>query len=158
VIKKYKQGVFMSRAFEVLSYYASSQITLPKRQTMYSAGYDLASAEKIVIPPKTIAFIKTGLKVRLGKDEVLLVYARSSLAIKKQLMMSNGVGVIDADYYNNPQNEGHIMVPLYNMSDQDVMIDVNERIAQGIFQTYLKVDEDEPIESLRQGGFGSSSI
>ncbi len=148
----------MSRAFEVLSYYASSQITLPKRQTMYSAGYDLASAEKIVIPPKTIAFIKTGLKVRLGKDEVLLVYARSSLAIKKQLMMSNGVGVIDADYYNNPQNEGHIMVPLYNMSDQDVMIDVNERIAQGIFQTYLKVDEDEPIESLRQGGFGSSSI
>ena len=87
----------MSRAFEVLSYYDASNITLPKRQTMYSAGYDLASAETITIPPKTIAFVKTGLKVRLGKDEVLLVYARSSLAIKKQLIMSNGVGVIDAD-------------------------------------------------------------
>lgn len=147
----------MSRAFEVLSYYDASNITLPKRQTMYSAGYDLASAETITIPPKTIAFVKTGLKVRLGKDEVLLVYARSSLAIKKQLMMSNGVGVIDADYYNNAQNEGHIMVPLYNLSEHDVIIEANERVAQGIFQTYLKVDHDEPIDSIRQGGFGSST-
>jgi dUTP pyrophosphatase len=146
----------MKRGFEVLSYYDPQDVLIPQRQTPKSAGYDLASAESISIPPKTISFVKTGLKVKLPDDEVLLVYARSSLAIKKHLMMSNGVGVIDSDYYNNPQNEGHIMVPLYNMSDEVVEIAKGERVAQGIFQTYLKADHDKPVERLRDGGFGSS--
>jgi dUTP pyrophosphatase len=147
----------MKRTFEVLSYYAEKDVVLPKRQTTHSAGYDLASVEDVIIKPKSIAFIKTGLKVLLGDDEVLLVYARSSLAIKKQLIMSNGVGVIDSDYYNNKDNEGHIMVPLYNMSDVDVEIKAKERVAQGIFQTFLKTDDDQPLNQSREGGFGSSS-
>jgi dUTP pyrophosphatase len=147
----------MKRTFEVLSYYDEKQVVLPKRQTTHSAGYDLASVEDVIIKPKSIAFIKTGLKVLLGDDEVLLVYARSSLAIKKQLIMSNGVGVIDSDYYNNKDNEGHIMVPLYNMSDVDVEIKAKERVAQGIFQTFLKTDDDKPLNQSREGGFGSSS-
>lgn len=147
----------MKRRFEVLSNYNEKDVTLPKRQTTHSAGYDIASVEDVMIKPKTIAFIKTGLKVALGENEVLLVYARSSLAIKKQLMMSNGVGVIDADYYNNKDNEGHIMVPLYNVSDSNVEIKAFERVAQGIFQTFLKTDDDAPLDQSREGGFGSSS-
>ena len=146
----------MKRGFEVVSYIDATKVLIPQRQTEKSAGYDLASIEDIIIPPKTIAFVKTGLKVKLEDYEVLLVYARSSLGVKKQLIMSNGVGVIDADYYNNPSNEGHIMVPLYNMSEVAVEIKAFERVAQGIFQTYLKTDNDQPVSRLRDGGFGSS--
>jgi dUTP pyrophosphatase len=85
------------------------------------------------------------------------VYPRSSLGIKKGLMMSNGVGVIDRDYYNNENNEGHIMVPLYNFKDEPVVVEKFERIAQGLFQTFLKTSNDHPVSQTRQGGFGSSS-
>ena len=145
------------RRFEKVTYLNQEHITLPQRQTLYSAGYDLSSCEEVVIMPKEIKLIPTGLKVALNQDEVLLVYPRSSLGIKKGLMMSNGVGVIDADYYNNHDNEGHIMVPLYNFTDQPVTILRFERIAQGLFQTYLKTDDDAPISVVRKGGFGSST-
>lgn len=145
------------RKFEKVSYLIQENITLPQRQTLDSAGYDLASYEDVTIEPGEIKFIPTGLKVKLGESEVLLVYPRSSLGIKKGLMMSNGVGVIDADYYNNPQNEGHIMVPLYNFKNAPVTISKFERVAQGVFQTFLKTEDDQPVSSERKGGFGSSS-
>jgi dUTP pyrophosphatase len=72
-------------------------------------------------------------------------------------MMSNGVGVVDADYYNNDNNEGHIMVPLFNFSQKEARIAKGERVAQGIFQPYLKTSDDAPIDQIRGGGFGSSS-
>lgn len=97
-------------------------IKIPERATKTSAGYDLASAEDVLIKPKEIVLIKTGLKVSIPKDEVLLVFPRSSLAMKRGLMMSNGVGVVDADYYNNPNNEGHLMIPLYNFTDKEVLV------------------------------------
>jgi dUTP pyrophosphatase len=145
------------RIFEVIQQYQSEPIELPRRQTTMSAGYDLASIEEVIIQPGDIVFIKTGLKVKLGQNEVLLVYPRSSLGIKKQLMMSNGVGVIDADYYNNEANEGHIMIPLYHFGTKEVVIQKGERVAQGIFQTFLKTEDDVPLKQARQGGFGSSS-
>ncbi|MDV3170521.1 MAG: dUTP diphosphatase, partial [Candidatus Phytoplasma australasiaticum] len=118
--------------FEVVSYYKKNNIQLPQRQTQYSAGYDLAAAIEINIPPQQIAIIPTGLKVFLPSNQVLLIYARSSLFIKKKLMLTNNVGVIDSDYYNNIENEGHILIPLYNFSNQIITIHNNERIAQGI--------------------------
>jgi dUTP pyrophosphatase len=145
------------RKFEKVSYLIQENITLPQRQTLNSAGYDLSAYEDITIEPGEIKFIPTGLKVKLGESEVLLVYPRSSLGIKKGLMMSNGVGVIDSDYYNNPQNEGHIMVPLYNFKNTPVTISKFERVAQGVFQTFLKTEDDQPVSSERKGGFGSSS-
>jgi dUTP pyrophosphatase len=145
------------RVFEKISYMNEKDILLPQRQTLLSAGYDLSSYEDVVIQPGEIKLIPTGLKVKLGDNEVLLVYSRSSLSIKKGLMMSNGVGVIDADYYNNDQNEGHIMVPLYNFKDEPITISKFERIAQGVFQMYLKTDDDQPVSVQRKGGFGSSS-
>ena len=145
------------RQFEKVSYMNAEDIVIPQRQTLDSAGYDLSSYERVVIEPKTIQLVPTGLKVQLEKDEVLLVYPRSSLGIKKGLMMSNGVGVIDRDYYNNENNEGHIMVPLYNFKDEPVVVEKFERIAQGVFQTFLKTSNDHPVSQTRQGGFGSSS-
>jgi len=145
------------RKFEKVSYLIQENITLPQRQTLQSAGYDLSAYEEVTIQPGEIQLIPTGLKVQLGESEVLLVYPRSSLGIKKGLMMSNGVGVIDADYYNNTLNEGHIMVPLYNFKQSPVTISKFERIAQGVFQTFLKTEDDHPVSSERKGGFGSSS-
>ncbi|MGA0351676.1 MAG: dUTP diphosphatase [Acholeplasmataceae bacterium] len=145
------------RKFEMVSTFKALEPNLPKRQTMHSAGYDLASIEAVTIHPGEIVMIKTGLKVKIPEHEALFVYPRSSLGIKKGLMMSNGVGVVDADYYNNDHNEGHIMVPLFNFSQKPAMIAKGERVAQGIFQPYYKTSDDEPVDQIREGGFGSST-
>jgi dUTP pyrophosphatase len=144
------------RKFEIIGKFEKSHPILPKRATEGSAGYDLSSIEEVIINPKEIKLIPTGLKVCMPKNEVLLVYPRSSLAIKKGLLMSNSVGVIDSDYYNNQNNEGHIMVPLLNITDQKVKIEKGERIAQGIFTQFQKIDEEEITNQERKGGFGSS--
>lgn len=144
------------RAFEIVGAYKDLDIKIPKRATEGSAGYDLASIIDVTIKPQEIKLIPTGLKARMPKNEALFVFPRSSLAIKKGLMMSNSVGVIDADYYNNPDNEGHIMVPIINIRNEDVTILKGERIAQGIFLAYQKTTEDETDQIVRLGGFGSS--
>ncbi|MDL2292051.1 dUTP diphosphatase [Acholeplasma sp. OttesenSCG-928-E16] len=144
------------RAFEVISKYQEKNINLPKRSTKYSAGYDIESAEDITINPKEICMVPTGLKVKLADDEVLFIYNRSSMGAKRNLMLPNGVGVIDADYYNNEENEGAISVLLYNFGDTPQEIKKGERIAQGIFSKYLKTIDDIPKDNLRSGGFGSS--
>jgi len=145
------------RGFEVVSSYQNKMINLPKRQTLHSAGYDIESAETVVIHPQEVKLVKTGLKAYMQPDEVLQVYIRSSIPINKGLMMANNVGIIDSDYYNNEKNEGHIMIPLYNFSKNPVIINKGDKIAQGIFIKYLTTDNDEPVERIRAGGFGSSS-
>lgn len=146
------------RRFELITKYKKEDIALPKRATSLSAGYDLASIEVVTINPGEIKLVPTGLRVKMLKNEVMLVFPRSSLAIKRGLMMSNSVGVIDADYYF-AENEGHIMIPLLNISKEAVTIQIGERIAQGIFTNYFKTSDDETDDSIqRLGGFGSSGI
>ncbi|MFU8793389.1 MAG: dUTP diphosphatase [Acholeplasmataceae bacterium] len=144
------------RQFEITKAYQNKDICLPIRQTGQSAGYDLESAETITIEPQAIVLVPTGLKVLVPTNEALFIFPRSSLGIKKGLMMSNSVGIIDADYYNNPDNEGHIMVPLFNFRNQSVTIEKGERIAQGVFLSYHKVVGDASENIQRLGGFGSS--
>ena len=144
------------RKFEIVTAFKDQDPILPTRATEGSAGYDLSSIKEVTIEPKQIVLVPTGLKVSMSKDEALFVFPRSSLAIKRGLMMSNSVGVIDSDYYGNKDNEGHIMVPLMNITDQAVIIKKGERIAQGIFMQYLKTSDDEVKSALRTGGFGSS--
>ncbi len=144
------------RKFEVIKAYQNEEILVPQRATKHSAGYDFASIENVEIKPGEIKMIPTGLKALIPDNEALYIFPRSSLGIKKGLMMSNGVGVVDADYYNNADNEGHIMIPLYNFSTKVVTVLKGERVAQGIFMNYQKTIDDDPDHSARLGGFGSS--
>lgn len=143
--------------FEVVSIYKDKNISLPKRHTLYSAGYDFESAISIVIKPKDLVLIPTGIKAYFESDKFLCIYPRSSLALKKSLIMPNSVGIIDSDYYNNLKNEGHIFVPLYNISDKEVKIEKRERIAQGILQKFYLTNNDfTQDKKTRQDGFGST--
>ena len=111
------------RGFEVAKGFEDKEINLPERKTKYSAGYDIEAAEDVIIPSfkKGInpTLVKTGIKVYMPDDEVVLLYNRSSNPKKKGLIMANSVGVIDKDYYGNPDNDGHIMFAFYNIKEEE---------------------------------------
>ena len=146
------------RGFEVAKGFEDKEINLPERKTKYSAGYDIEAAEDVIIPSfkKGInpTLVKTGIKVYMPDDEVVLLYNRSSNPKKKGLIMANSVGVIDKDYYGNPDNDGHIMFAFYNIKE-DIEIKKGEAIGQALFQKYLITDDDK-AEGKRMGGFGST--
>ncbi|MGO4937986.1 dUTP diphosphatase [Fundicoccus sp. Sow4_H7] len=166
------------RGFEVITAYQDADINLPKRATYHAAGYDIEAAETIVLPSfwkqvvkyltnmnkneeeaKKIlkpTLVPTGLKSYMQDDEYLQIVNRSSNPLKRFLNLPNGIGIIDADYYNNAKNEGHIHVQLINFGLLDQTINKGDRIAQGIFMSFLKTDQDEGGLEERQGGFGSS--
>ena len=146
-----------TRGFEVCKGFKDKDINLPVRKTKYSAGYDIECAEDTVIPSKSVVptLIPTGLKAYMLDDEVLYLYNRSSNPKKKGLILANSVGVVDKDYYGNPDNDGHIMFAFYNIKDEDITIKKGEAIGQGVFAKYLIVDEDRS-EGERTGGFGST--
>jgi dUTP pyrophosphatase len=145
------------RGFEVISAYEDKDIHIPERKTIESAGYDIESAEDVILLPRQVTVIPTGLKAFMGADEYLAVHIRSGISIKKALMLVNGTGIIDADYYNNEDNEGHILVAFYNLSGESVTIHRGDRIAQGIFCPYL-VSSDDRANGVRTGGIGSTGV
>lgn len=176
-----------TRGFEVVSKYQKQEINLPRRQTIASAGYDIEASEDITIPSvwrlnfvrifrlirnghqifsrdyemadeilKPI-LIPTGIKAYMPDDEVLILANRSSNTFKRNLALPNGIGVIDSDYYDNPNNEGEIFVQVINYGVKPLHIKKGERIAQGIFMKYLRTDNDDPISRQRTNGFGSTN-
>ena len=148
------------RGFEIAKGYEEKGINLPVRKTKYSAGYDVEAAEDCVVPAfkpgQNPTLIKTGIKAYMQDDEVLMIYNRSSNPKKKGLILANSVGVIDKDYYGNPDNDGHIMFAFYNIKEEDVEIKKGEAIGQAIFQKYFVADNDS-AEGERVGGFGSTN-
>ena len=148
------------RGFEVAKGFEDKGINLPIRKTKYSAGYDIEAAEDVIIPSfkkgMNPTLIKTGIKAYMQDDEVLYLYNRSSNPKKKGLILANSVGVIDKDYYGNPDNDGHIMFAFYNIKDEDIEIKKGEAIGQAVFQKYLVVDDDN-AEGERLGGFCSTN-
>ena len=151
--------IIKTRGFEVAKGFENADINLPVRKTKYSAGYDIEAAEDVVIPSfkkgDAPTLIKTGLKAYMADDEVLMLYNRSSNPKKKGLILANSVGVIDKDYYGNPDNDGHIMFAFYNIKDEDTVIKKGEAIGQAVFQKYL-VTDDDIASGERTGGFGST--
>lgn len=146
------------RGFEVVSRYKDKKIELPKRATMMAAGYDIAAAEVVVLLPNEIKLIPTGLKAYMQNCEVLYLYDRSSNPRKKGLILINSVGVIDKDYYDNSDNEGHIFAQMMNITNHKVVIEKGERIVQGVFMPFLIADGDEKnVKTERTGGFGSTN-
>ena len=148
------------RGFEIAKGFENAGINLPVRSTKNSAGYDMEAAEDVVIPAfkpgQKPVLVKTGLKAYMQSDEVLILANRSSNPGKKGLILANSIGVVDSDYYGNPDNDGHIMFAFFNFKDEDVEIKKGERIGQGMFQKYLVTDNDI-AGAERTGGFGSTN-
>lgn len=134
---------------------APEDLKLPERGTVRSAGYDFFSPEDYVIKPNARVIIPTYIKARMETDEVLMIYPRSSYGFKYGMQLANTVGIIDSDYYDNPDNEGNIYIKVYNTGDSDINIKKNDAFAQGIFMKYLKTSDDN-IKTERVGGIGST--
>lgn len=177
------------RGFEIVSKehrtLADSSIFLPIRGTRTSAGYDFFATKDLVILPQQTVKFKTDVKAYMGKDEVLLIDIRSSVGIKKDLMIANTLGVIDSDYYENVDNDGNIMIALRNLKpelkllgstkvlippeneiivpiikdvtvENQIVIPQGEKVAQGIFMKFLSADNcNSDVE--RTGGVGSTN-
>ena len=145
------------RKFELISEQNKknkNEVKLPKRADMGSAGYDFYSPDRFVCKPHEITKIWSDIKVYMQNTEFLLLTVRSSMAGKFHL--ANTMGIIDSTYYNNKHNEGNVGIFLVNDTDEDIIIEKNDRIAQGIFMNYLTVTDDNPSCRPRSGGFGSS--
>lgn len=108
-------------------------VTLPTRKTIGSAGYDFRCPYSYTLNAGETVVFKTGVKACMNRNEVLYIYIRSSLGIKHKLALTNGTGIIDSDYYNNPDNEGEILIPITNNGNTPYEFTIGDRIAQGIF-------------------------
>lgn len=144
------------RGFMVVKKYLNNEnVSIPVRATKFSAGYDLCSAKAEVLEPGDIKIIATGVKVIVGFNEYLQITMRSGISAKG-LMLTNGVGIIDCDYYNNPDNEGEIFLPIINVGKFPFRIYPGMRLAQGIFKRYYFADHDSYRDETRVGGCGST--
>ena len=173
--------------FEVVSKYKDAGINLPRRSTAHAAGYDFEVAEDIVIMPLQYylddmqahhsgaftlnemaqytkhfgakpTLVPTGIKAQINTGWYLKLTVRSSLPLKHWLILANSEGIIDGDYYNNPDNEGEIFFQLINLSPFPILLKKGDKIGQGIFVPYDLVEGDNYGEGEeRKGGFGSTS-
>lgn len=123
---------------------------LPSRETSAAAGYDFYLLEDLEIKPNEIVKLPTGVKAHYWNDEMLLIIVRSSTGFKYNIRLVNQVGVIDADYYNNTDNEGHIFIKIQNEGDKTVSFKAGEAFAQGIFVKYLTTDSDKGLDRKRR--------
>lgn len=101
--------------------------------------------------------VSTGMKCKLADDEYLELSVRSSCPLKYWLILANGVGIIDADYYNNEDNEGEIFFQLINLSPYPIKLNKGDIIGQGIIHKFVTT-EDDIATGTRTGGFGSTTI
>ncbi len=148
------------RGFKVARGFENKEIHLPQRKTKYSAGYDVEAAEDCIVPAfragQKPTLVKTGIKAYMPENEFLMLCNKSSNPGKKGLVLANGVGIVDKDYYENEDNDGHIMFAFYNIKEEDIQIKKGDAIGQAIFQKYYIIADDN-VEAERKGGFGSTS-
>lgn len=132
-------------------------LRLPKRATTGSAGYDFYAPTDIELRPQETIKIPTGIRASMVEGWVLMLFPRSSLGFTYRLQFDNTVGIIDSDYYHS-KNEGHIFIKLTNDTKEDkvVRIKANEGFAQGIFLPFGIVEDDD-VQAIRDGGFGSTN-
>lgn len=133
-------------------------VKLPERSTQFSAGYDFFASEDINIPATAITYVKTNIKIKMQDDEFLMLCNRSSNPKKKGLVLINGVGIVDSDYYGNPDNDGEICFAFTSLNPTGSMIKKGEKIGQGIIQKFITTENDFSSNptATRTGGFGST--
>ena len=115
---------------------------------------DIAQVTKETKAKPTL--VPTGIKCHIPNDYYLELSVRSSSPLKYWLILANGVGIIDADYYNNPSNEGEIFFQVINLSPVDIILHKGDTIGQGIIKNYCIFAQDAPMLEEREGGFGST--
>lgn len=143
---------YVSRVLE-----QNNNFSLPVKGSKNAAGYDFINPEEVTIQPKEIKYVKTGIKAMFPDNIALLLFNRSSNPKKKNLILINGVGVVDADYYNNEDNEGEIAFAFYNISAIPLTIQKGEKLGQGMFVKYEDIsDYNSENINERKGGFGST--
>ena len=130
-----------------------NEYDLPKRDSDSTAGYDIYLLEDLSIKPNEIKKIPTGLKARFEKNEALLLVVRSSMGFNYNIRLCNQVGVIDADYYNNKTNEGHIWIKIQNEGQEEVYIKKGTAIVQSIFLKYLTTNSDDKLDIERKSEY-----
>ena len=132
-----------------------STVSLPAYGTDESAGFDLAAALDVTVPPRQIVLVRTGLVIEVPSGHFLAIFARSSTPLKRGLMVSNGVGVIDPDY-SGPDDE--VMIQVLNITDGPVEVRRGDRLAQGIVLPSPRVTWQEvtAIREVTRGGFGAT--
>ena len=134
-------------------------IQLPKRATKYSAGYDFYVSGDVPLPSENSAIIPTGIRWVCDKEEdknkVLQLYPRSGIGFRTGVRLMNTVGIIDADYWEG-NNEGHIMLKLYNPMNASFEVKDGDAIVQGVITEYHTCDDEEEIVEKRTGGMGST--
>lgn len=134
-------------------------IKLPKRATKYSAGYDFYVNGDTPLPSRGFTVIPTGIRWVCDKEEdknkVLQIYPRSGIGFRTGVRLMNTVGIIDADYWEG-NNEGHIMLKLYNPMDSSFEVKDGDAIVQGVITEYHTCDNEEEIVEKRTGGMGST--
>jgi dUTP pyrophosphatase len=148
----------MARYFEVVKdeyRKISGEIKLPTRASEHSAGYDFYSPVDVTIQPNEAVMIWTDVKAHMYYDNVLMLFVRSSMG-KHPVVIANGTGIIDSDYYSNPNNDGNIGFRLFNLGNTAYEIKSGDRIGQGVFLKYGTVKDDNTT-AKRIGGFGSSN-
>ena len=128
---------------------------LPDRASKNCCGYDFKAFTDYIIKPNDIIKIPTGYKFKCKDDEFLMLVVRSSMGFKYNVRMCNQVGIIDSDYYNNYDNEGHIWVCLQNEGSNDFVIKKGDKYCQGIIMKYLTCNDT--VDHIRKGGIGSSN-
>jgi dUTP pyrophosphatase len=131
-------------------------IEIPRRSTKHSAGYDFISPFDFELQPGEIIKVPSGIKADMNGDEFLAILVRSSMGFKYNVRLCNQTGIIDSDYYNNEDNEGHIFIALKNEGEKVFKVEKGGKYAQGIFLKYLLTDDDV-ADGKRKGGFGSTN-
>ena len=149
----------MARGFKVVDdkfrKYPDKEIIIPEPATKESAGLDIRTPVQLIIPPFSRVVVATDLKAFMNSGEFLSIHIRSSVGIKKGLILTNVTGIIDMDYFENEDNDGNIHLALTNTTAETVVIEENERVAQGIFQPFLRIG-GQTTSKKRRGGIGSS--
>ncbi len=126
-----------------------NEYSLPKRMSKNAAAYDFFALYDYTLNPGEIKKIPTGIKAVFEDDEALILADRSSMGFKHNIRMCNQIGIIDADYYNNNGNEGHMWIRIQNEGTEPYSVKKGQGMIQGMFIKYLKVDDDD-FESVER--------
>lgn len=149
----------MTRFQEVISPKINAETILPTQATSRSAGSDFRVKEDITIRSGETKITFTDIKCKLNPDEVLYIYIRSSVGFNQGVVLANGTGVVDSDYFGNPDNDGNIGLPLHNYSDSLVKFKSGDRVAQGVIHKIVNTSPNYvPSTKARKGGFGSTGL